>query len=204
MSKTYVDKSGIEIPAKFVRTVDRKRDQVVNSIIRDALKLQEQLARFKQKTTQKIMDFMAYSAEDSGVKYGGKKGNVTLSSFDSNKKVEINVHQYVELNEKLILAKKIIDECLQDWGEGSSQEIVLIINQVFQVDKKGKVSIQGLLTLRTLNIKNEKWQKAMNLISDGLTVTASKQYLRFQQRKGAGKNWESILLDLAKIDIEDK
>jgi hypothetical protein len=75
------------------------------------------------------------------------------------------------------------------------------VNKAFDVDQKGRINVKEILGLRKLKIRNKKWQKAMDLIDDARTVMSNKAYIRFQKRRNDG-NWETILIDLAAIDIE--
>ena len=67
-----------------------------------------------------------------------------------------------------------------------------------QVDKEGKISTGRVLGLRRLNIHDEKWQQAMQAISDSIIVTDSKNYVRFYERDENGK-YQPISLDFANI-----
>lgn len=61
------------------------------------------------------------------------------------------------------------------------------------------INTQRVLGLRRLAIKDEKWQRAMQAISDSIRVSDSKQYVRIYQRPSPEANWEAVTLDLARV-----
>ena len=54
------------------------------------------------------------------------------------------------------MAKALVDECIQDWSAGSRDEIKVLVNDSFYVDKTDKINTQRILGLRRLNIEDEK------------------------------------------------
>ena len=73
-----------------------------------------------------------------------------------------------------------------------------MVNDAFQVDKEGKISVSRVLGLRRHAIEDARWQKAMQAISDSIIVTDSKNYIRFYERDSEGK-YQAISLDFANI-----
>ena len=92
----------------------------------------------------------AGSLASYGVKHGGKKGNITLVSFDGKYKVTRRVQDRVIFDERLIAAKALIDECLKDWSKGSNANIKALVNNAFAVDSEGAVSVARVMGLKIL------------------------------------------------------
>lgn len=71
------------------------------------------------------------------------------------------------------------------------------VDQVKEIDK----TRDGLriLSLRRLDISDPLWQKAMQSISDSLTVAGSKSYMRIYERVGNDNSWRNISLDFAAL-----
>ncbi len=197
----WIDGRGNAVPIRYIDKVDRKRDQVVERLIKVAESEHERLRRFKKQVFDDVNEFITFSAKTSGVKVGGIKGNVQLSNFSGDKRVEITMQDKLDFDERLQQAKQLIDELLIEWSEGARDELRLLVNKAFNVDKKGKVNVKEILGLRKLKIKNKKWRKAMELIDEARTVLNTKAYIRFTKRNASGE-WKSILLDLAAIEIE--
>jgi hypothetical protein len=66
------------------------------------------------------------------------------------------------------------------------------------VDKQGKVDTKRILGLRRLDITDDEWQRAMEAISDSVTVAVSKEYIRLYQRDDEG-NYHQLALDIAAV-----
>ena len=67
-----------------------------------------------------------------------------------------------------------------------------------QVDKEGNISTARVLGLRRLQITDEKWQRAMDALSDSLQVHISKPFVRVYQR-GEDGEYQLMNLDVAKV-----
>ena len=92
-----------------------------------------------------LRDFLDLSASEYGTEYGGKKGNVSLFSYDGKLKVQIAIQDHIVFDERLQIAHNLIKECIHEWSEGSADEIMTLVNDAFQVDKEGKVSTPRVL-----------------------------------------------------------
>ncbi|MCA8031994.1 MULTISPECIES: DUF3164 family protein [Burkholderia cepacia complex] len=193
------DAKGRMVPATLVKPIDQLRDQTVLSLIDDAKRVAQVLAEFKAKAFNDISAFVETSLEQYGVKSGGSKGNVTLVTFDGRYKIVRQIQEHLQFDERLQAAKQLIDECIQDWTQGSRDEIKALINEAFQVDKEGKINTGRVLGLRRLNIQHDKWRTAMQAIVDSVQVTGTKPYVRFYERVGDSDQYVAISLDIASI-----
>ena len=133
------------------------------------------------------------------MKLGGKKGNLTLYSFDGAIKVQVAIAEHMVFDEHLQAAKHLIDECIIDWSQGSRDEIKVLVQSAFDTDKEGKINTGRVLGLRRLDIRDEKWQMAMKAISESLQVVGSKEYIRFYERIGSSDQYQPISLDIAAV-----
>lgn len=70
------------IPESMIKPIDLERDRLVRHLVDRASELSGELADFKTVAFGDIEAFIELSAEQYGAKLGGKKGNVTLLSFD--------------------------------------------------------------------------------------------------------------------------
>ncbi len=187
------------VPVDQIKDIDRLRDDLVQDVIAKATALQEEMRRVKDQIATEVEAFLELSAREYGTAYGGKKGNVTLSSFDGQYQVKRAVADHLAFDERLQVAKELIDQCIHTWTAGSSSEVQALVEHAFQTDKEGKISTARVLGLRSLNIKDEKWQKAMQAIMDSIQVTGSKSYLRFYERQGEDGPYRQISLDVAAL-----
>ena len=193
------DAQGRLVPIAAVKPIDLKRHEAVTSIMADTFKERDRLVEFKKSIWLRVQDFLAESAKDSGArKFGGPKGNVTLTSFDGRFKVMVAVNDTVQFNEKLQVAKQLIDKCIASWSEGANENLRAIVDDAFNVGKSGLVSTSRVLGLRRLNIKDTTWKKAMDAITESMQVANSKTYMRFYERQEDG-SYKQIPLDVANL-----
>lgn len=193
------DAKGALWPTETIREIDRTRDELVLEIVAKAKLQSEQLARFKAGVFGDIEAFIQLSGEKYGVNMGGKKGNVSLLSFDGRYKVQRAVSESLVFDERLQIAKELVNQCIHLWSEGSRSEIRALINDAFQVDKEGRVNTARILGLRRLEITDEKWQKAMQAIGESIQVAGSKTYFRVYERVGDSEQYQPISLDIAGV-----
>lgn len=193
------DAKGALWPTESVREIDITRDELVREIVERAKLQQKHLVKFKAGVFGDIEAFIQLSGEKYGVKMGGTKGNVSLLSFDGRFKVQRAVSESLVFDERLQVAKELIDECIHVWSQGSRSEIRALINDAFQVDKEGRVNSARILSLRRLDIKDEQWNKAMQAIGESIQVSGSKTYFRVYERIGSTDQYEAISLDIAGV-----
>lgn len=184
-------------PISTVKDVDKLRDQMVHEIVKKSIEASGQLAKMKKEFFKNIQAFVELSAEKYGLKYGGKKGNMTFMSYDGEYKVLVAVNENIIFDERLQIAKELIDECIQDWSSGSCDEIKALVQDAFYVGKSGNLNKNRILGLRRLDIKDERWNQAMAAISDSIQVSDSKQYVRIYRRNPS----DADKYDLVNLDI---
>jgi len=192
------DAKGRLIPETKVKPVDKLRDELVRGVVVAAKEAQTALRNFRANTLGDIQAFADLSAEKYGAKRGGIKGNISLLSFDGRYKVQVQISDHLSFDERLQAAKSLIDECLTEWAQGSTDEIKAIINQAFAVDKEGRVNTGAILGLRKLDIQDGRWREAMEAIADSLQVIGSKKLLRAYERQEDG-SYAPIPLDIAAL-----
>jgi len=195
------DGQGRLVPLDRVTPIDKARDDLVNEAVAKFQALQRAMADVKGEVLGDIAAFIDMSAEQYDIKMGGKKGNVTLLSFNGQFKLQVQVSENITFDERLQVAKALIDECIHEWVQGARSEICALVNDAFQVDKEGKVSTSRILGLRRLDITDEKWQRAMKAIVDSIQFTGSKNYVRAYKRRAGTDQWECITLDFAAIEV---
>jgi hypothetical protein len=185
------------VPETSIKEIDLLRDELVVQLFADAKKINATLAELRHRAFADIQAFAQLSAEKYGAKIGGKKGNLTLVSFDGRYKILRAISDQLVFDERLQAAKALIDACLTEWSEGSRPEIRTLINDAFQVDKEGNIDTGRVLSLRRLNIVDERWKRAMEAIGESLRVSVSRSYIRIYERVGETDRYDQIPLDLA-------
>ncbi|MFW2163135.1 DUF3164 family protein [Acinetobacter beijerinckii] len=194
----WTNAQGYLVPIDKIKPIDKERNDLVLSIVDKARKQQEELRKFKNQTFADIAAFVQLSAEQYEVVIGGKKGNITLFSFDGKYKIVRQIQDNIKFDERLQAAKALIDQCINTWIEDSNDNIRMLINDAFSVDKEGKISTGKVLGLRRMDIKDPQWLKAMDAISDSIIVVDSKAYVRIYERDDNGK-YQPISLDFSNV-----
>jgi hypothetical protein len=195
----WEDANGALIPIAKIKDIDKDRHRTVSDLCKQAKEESARLFGFKATAMQAINDFVERSLQAYEVKHGGKKGNVTLMSFDGRHKIVRQMQESLAFDERLQAAKALIDECVKAWSKGSNDNIKVLVNDAFQVDREGRIATGRVLRLRTLKIEDEKWKTAMEAISDSIRVAGTKPYVRFYERDDATGTYHPISLDVAAL-----
>lgn len=191
--------AGALVPEAKVKPIDKDRHRVVTGMCEEAKKMAANMLAFKLEAMHQIEDFVQRSLNEYDVKHGGKKGNITLLSFDGRYKVVRQMAETIVFDERLQAAKALIDECIVQWAKGSSANIKVLVNDAFQVDSAGKISTGRVLGLRRLDIQDETWTRAMCAINDSMNVASTKPYVRFYERDERSGDYVAISLDVAAL-----
>lgn len=193
------DGTGALRPVDAIKKIDLLRDDLVMEIVNKAKVKRDELVTLKAEIYGDIESFVDLSSEQYGVKRGGKKGNVTLTSFDGKYKIIKANADNVVFDERLQAAKALIDECLAEWSKGAHPGLVTIVNDAFRTDQKGELRTNRVLALRRHDINDIRWKNAMDAIADSLQVVGSKTYIRVYERIGQTDRYKQIPLDIAAV-----
>ena len=193
------DANGNLIPESKVKQIDQLRNQLVYDLCRMAEVESLALRTFKLSSMAEVAAFVSISLEQYSVKTGGNKGNVTLVSYDGRYKLVRQMQDKIVFGEQLMAAKQLIDECVHEWAKDANDNIKVMVNHAFQTDKEGKINTGRVLSLRRLDIKDEKWQLAMQAIADSMQTASTTPYIRFYKRDDKTQQYVAIGLDVASI-----
>lgn len=190
---------GHMVPDDQVREQDKLRNQVVMDLVKDALLLNTQLSDFKRRALNDIADLVSIAAEKYEVQLGGKKGNVNLVSYDGQYKVVRSVADRITFTEELEAAKALITECIDDWTQGSSNNVRALVDRAFKTNSQGQIKTGAVLDLIRLEIQDEKWVRAMEALKDSIQVNNTTTYIRIYQRIGMSDQYAAVPLDIAAV-----
>ncbi|WNY75946.1 DUF3164 family protein [Pasteurella multocida] len=206
MSKTVIDgktywedAKGTLTPDELVREIDKERDSLVLEWVEKAKALNAQMSQFKGGIFGDIEAFIELSFEKYNAKLGGKRGNISFLSYDGKYKIVRAISDHLQFDERIQAAKALIDECLNEWSEGSRPEIKTLIERAFDVDKEGNLNTGRILALRRVEITDPRWLNAMQAISESVQIVNSKSYVRFYERVGDSDQYQPISLDMAGV-----
>lgn len=191
------DARGAYVPEEMIKPVDLLIDDTVRRIMDYARDLSAQIGRFRGHTFDDIGSLQALVDEKYGATIGGKKGNLTLSTFDGLMQIKVQVQDQLDFGPELQAAKKLVDECLMDWSSDARSEIRALVTRAFQVDKEGKINRAEIFMLLRVAIEDERWVRAMDAVRDSIRVIGSKTYVRFFERDAPDGQWRPVTIDLA-------
>lgn len=192
------DARGRLVPSALVKPEQLLEDALVRAVHDKAAKLSEALRVFREATFGDVEALLAILAEKYGVELGGDRGNLTLDTFDGDLILQVSIGDQLDLGPELQVAKQLIDACIHRWSKGASIELQAIVNDAFDVDKKGKLNVGRILALRRMSIDDEDWKKAMDAIGNATRIVRSKRYLRLYSKAG-DKAKTQVPLDLASV-----
>lgn len=192
------DAKGGLIPTEMVKPQHQLEDETVRKIMGFWVALSDQVARHKAHVIEDIDAFVGVLEQEYGAGKGGKKGNMTLSTVDGLFKVEVRIADFIDFGPELQEAKKLVDQCLNEWSEDARPEIRAIITNAFHTDKAGMVNRAEIIKLTRLPIEDARWRRAMDAIRDAQRVVGSKTYIRCWQRKRFDAAWQPVTVDMAK------
>lgn len=199
LSQYRQDARGNLIPIANIKPLDLARDELVHEIFGAIQPLIHQLEKAKRQGIDDVRAFVDLSAEKYGVK-PSKKGNVTLHSFDGKYRVTVAMDDVLNFDERLIAAKALVDECLNEWTQDSRQELKAIVQQAFDVNKEGKISVSKVMALRRLQIEDEKWQRAMQALTDSVHTQTTREYIRLHRRNDETGKYDLISAEMGKVE----
>ncbi len=106
----------------------------------------------------------------------------------------------LDFDEKLAIAREVISTCIDKWMANRQIDvrIKMLIDHAFTVDQKGYLDKSRIMALRSLQIDDADWKKAMLLIADSLKIHDRKAYIGVYEKDDEGK-WQGIALDLARV-----
>lgn len=160
------------------------REEMIRTLSTEAEELSKKMKEFKRKCFNTVDSYielaaMQYGAKIRGTEGIGGRGNYELKSYDGSLKIQMRVGMNIEFDERLQIAKGLIDKCLIRWSEGANANLATLVRDAFKVDKKGKLDTARILQLRTYEIEDPEWKEAMEAISDSIRVQRARRYIRF-------------------------
>ncbi|KQN37018.1 sulfate transporter [Sphingomonas sp. Leaf407] len=191
------DAKGNLVPLEAVKAADLLIDETVRCVLVRARELSAAIAAFKADTSDQVQALLELLAQQYGAPMGGKKGNLTLTTFDGCEQLKVQVSDQFEFGPELQAAKALIDECLKEWASDGRPEIRAIVNRAFSVEKEGHIDRAAMFLLLRVEITDARWRRAMDAIRDSMRVTGSKVYTRLYERPTGDGAWKGVTLDMA-------
>jgi hypothetical protein len=182
-----------------VREQDKLRDQIANELVDEAKQINQRLRDFKQKALKDIADLIDIAATKYETKMGGKKGNISVMSYNGKYKVSRSYAERIIFTEEIEVAKELINDCIKRWSEGANDNIQALVDRAFRTNAQGQIKTAAVLDLLRIEIQDQGWEKAMEALKDSIQTTGTAVYVRVYERIGESDNYKPISLDLASV-----
>lgn len=187
------------VPVDQVREQDKLRDQVAGELAEAAKELNLALKNFKKKSLGDIADLISIAGERYGVQMGGKKGNVTIATYDGKYKVVRSYADRLTFTEEMEVAKVMVYDCIKTWSKGADNHLLAIVDRTFSPNRNGQIKTSDVLDLLRLEIDDDTWKAAMKAVKDSILVSGSSVYIRVYERVNGTDEYRAIPLDLAVV-----
>lgn len=187
------------VPEANVREQDKLRDQVARSLVADARSINAQLAAFKKKALGDIDDLVKIAGERYDVTLGGKKGNISVNTYDGKFKVQRSVADVLQFTEEMEAAKALIMACIKRWSEGANPHMSTLVSRAFAPGRNGQLKTAAVLDLLRIEFEDVEWNKAMEALKDSIATNGTAIYVRVYERIGDSGQYKAIPLDLAAV-----
>lgn len=128
----------------------------------------------------------------------GKKPNLSLFLLDRSVKLQRTQADIIRYQEdRLLEAKKLVDECVAEWSANSNQNLVKLVELAFKKGRRG-YSRSAMLTLRSMESDDPRWLRAMAIIREAEILDGAASYLLASVRDEKGE-YIPIPLDMAAV-----
>ena len=192
------DAKGRLVPPNLVRPADELEDGTARRILAFGVDLADRISRFKRHSYGDVAAFLECLGEEYGVqRKPGRKGNLTLQSYDGRAKVVLQVQDRIVFGPELQVARKLVDECISEWSHGTRGEVVALLQGAFEPDREGNISREAVFRLRRIDIDDPRWRQVRQAIDDAVRVVGTKAYMRLYLRGSTDDAWRQVPIDIA-------
>lgn len=194
--RVYLDNRQMEVPSKYLRTIERKQDAFAFKMAKKAIQLADKLKQFKEELFTSADDIYELMQADAHVNTG-EVGNYTITSYGKEVKVEVSVQHRIEFDSNITFAKEKIFQYIREKLGDKDDALRKLIYTSFETSR-GQLDTKNVLRLMKLKIDHPLWNEGIELIKKSMDVNRSKRYARVFVRdqngeyKPVGLNFSNI------------
>lgn len=197
--KVWTDESGNQVQVERLSGSEKLMERVSDKIIRDAVRLHNELLDFKIKVRKACEDvYNAYYAERNLTPKG--RGNFTFYNFNRTIKIEVSVNDRIEFDALgITTGKQLLDEYISENISTKHDMIKQLIIDAFSTTR-GKIDSKKIINLIRYRskINDEKFTRAVDLLEQSIRKPDSRMYFRVWQREPGGQ-WKNVDLNFSSI-----
>ena len=194
----WQDRNGRFVPISLIKEYEQLREQQIDPLIQRWIALYEEMADLKANMFDDIEDLLDICAYQYGVTLAGKKGNISLYKFDGSYMLQRKFQNRSQFDERLLTAEQLIRSYIDELAGSASDELKVLILGAFERNKDGEIRRHELVRLRALDINDERWRNAMDIIAKAEQIIDSACYVQVHKRVASGK-YEAMHLDFSAI-----
>lgn len=198
--KMWADETGTEIPYSRTTKYERQAERSLASMAKEAVKINEGLAAFKERIRQESMELYELFCQENGGKPGKGRGGATFYNFDRSIKMEVSIHDLISFDENTIeLAKQKLDELLNDGLTGAKDFVKPLVMEAFNTSG-GRLDTKKVLGLKrhAAKVRQPLYDEAMALIDKAIRRPQTREYYRVWVRDERGE-YQDIQLNFSAI-----
>ena len=193
--RTMTDSNGNAVPVKYVSAYDKKKDATVRRIHARFVKARRMLEAVVAESVADLEELKG------GKEKLGEKGNFSAQSFDGLLSVSIRQQYNVLLDERVVRARELmleyVNSVLDRVNGVDVSALRLLVENAFKANAKGYLPTGRILELLRMEVPNDKWREAKQILQDAIKPQKGKQYLACETRKSTRGEFRAIRLDIA-------
>lgn len=198
--KTIKDHNGYPVPVSAIPKIELLKDKTAQQMAKKFEDMNKKLQVLKDWTFDKadeLSELQLKYYELEGRDTSNFKGGFSFYSYDKTIKVEVNVGQRLEFDDKINLAKAEIDEYCKELTAEQNADIITIVNGAFTTSR-GNLDHKKILQLFSYKIKHPRWLKAMEILKESITTNHSKRYIKVSVKNENGE-YEQINIQFSSL-----
>lgn len=175
-------------------------DGVARSIVRKMQALAAHNARVKKEIFEEAQAYQDLMFEQYRARIGGRRGGLTISSFNDLQKVVFQTTDYSRVTAALPAAQALMSEILDDLTRDVGPDLRTLIMAAFERDEKtGKVNVQELNGLKKYKLNHAKWPDFIRALNDAIEPAGSKEGIRAYTRDTITDVPKQVVVDFSRL-----
>lgn len=197
----WMDETGTKTQYNRLYRHEKLMEKSANKLFNSAIKLHDSLKSFKEEVEAICLEVYEQYQTDKALDTIGKgKGNFTWYNFDRTIKVEVSISERITFDDLGINnCKAILNEFLDENLDSKIEVLKDMVNDAFNTSR-GNLDAKKVMNLLRYEgkIKNEKFQKAMDILKESIRRPSSKTYFRIWAKDSHGE-FQNIDLNFSSI-----
>lgn len=195
----WLDDKNYPVPPKHILARDKKRDAMVERLIKRALKIEKDLSEFRTEAWDAVEAYLQELAEEKQIR-SDWRGNIILPSFDNRMRVFRNSDAVIDFNERITLVQELLRQWVAERSESSDKDVLNIVQRLLSTDELSRINKSRYIQLLNYQISGDTWKRAMECLREAFFIKHSRVSLSFALKEdGVDEKWRGIILDFSAV-----